>query len=307
MSDRIKKHIEEAKKLQANNLSKAKNGSFAHSLSAESFSEHLSELRQLASIEDDQPLYEIMDFRLIAPSLNKGSVPLTLISKVSDEIRTMIGYAALRLIRGGIEKHRVPRDLYEALDLRLSGVLPGSSRLVVSANAERDLLDDGLAKNALERIFSVLDTKGSGTEFLETITELGPSSAKHLRGFLTLIESYSAEVDFSWKYSGQPVRNWIGSRDDIRKVCSALEVTEITDQEKLLLIGKIELLSKREKIALRTQDGKLINILYPKIMLGQVSTLHLDQELTLRCQVTETVNPLTNESSIFYELLEIQG
>lgn len=307
MSERIKGKIEEAKRIQAELLAKAKEGSFAHSLSAESFSEHLSELRQLANIEDDQPLFELIDFRLMSPSLNTGSVPLSLISKAAEEIRTMVGYAALKLIQGGIDKHRVPKDLYESLDLRLSGVLPGSSRLVVTANSERDLLDDGLAKGALERIFTVLDTNGQGSDFLEAVTELGPSSAKHLREFLSLIKSYDAEADFTWKYSGSKVRNWIGSRTSINKVCSSLEVTEITDQEKLFLTGKIELLSKREKIALRTPEDKLINVLYPKRMLPIVSELHLDQEVTLQCQVTETMNPLTNESSVFYELLQIKG
>lgn len=307
MSDRIKGKIEEAKRLQAEILAKAKNGSFAHSLSAASFAEHLAELRQLANIEDDQPLYELIDFRLMSPLLNNGSVPLSLISKAAEEIRTMVGYAALRLIQGGIDKRRVPKDLYEALDLRLSGVLPGSSRLVVTANSERDLLDDGLAKGALERIFTVLDTNGQGSEFLEAVTELGPISAKHLREFLSLIKLHDAEADFTWKFSGSPVRKWVGSKKSINSMCSALAVTEITDQERLLLSGRIELLSKREKIALRTPEDNLVNILYPKRMLPRVSELHLDQEVTLQCQVTETVNPLTNESSVFYELLEIQG
>lgn len=307
MSDKIKRQLEKAKKLQAILLDKAKEGSFAHGMSAESFSEHLSELRQLANIEDDQPLFELIDFRLISPSLNTGSVPLSLISKAAEEIRTMVGYAALRLIQGGIDKHRVPKDLYEALDLRLAGVLPGSSRLVVTANSERDLLDDGLAKGALERIFTVLDTNGEGKEFLEAVTELGPTSAKHLREFLNLIKGYNSEAEFKWKYSGSEVRKWAGNRKSIDRVCSALEVTEITDQEKLLLSGRVELLSKREKISLRTSEDKLINILFPKRMLPLVSKLHLDQEVSFQCQVTETVNPLTNESSIFYELLEIKG
>lgn len=307
MNERLKKYLSDAKAIHAEAMAKAKAGSFAHKLSAESFADHLAELQQIGVVEDDRPIFELIDFRLKASALNSGSVPLGLISKAAEHIRTMIGYAALKLIQGGINRKRIPNDLYETLDLRLAGILPGSSRLIVVATADRDLLGDGLAKNALERIFSVLETQGNGPEFLEAITDLGPSSAKRLREFLKLLKYYSAEAEFSWKYSGEPVKYWNGTKEIIDSVASALEVTEIKEQARIDLSGKIELLSKRERIALRTQDGKLTRILYPKILLTEVSTLHLDQEVTLLCQVTETENPLTNESSIFYELLEIKG
>ncbi len=77
-------------------------------------------------------------------------------------------------------------------------------------------------------------------------------------------------------------------------VTSALELTEITEQEKITLEGKIELLSKRERIELRVDGDRLIKVLYPKSMLPFVSELHLGQEVIISCQVTETENPLTN-------------
>lgn len=307
MKKRIKMLLTEAEKLKKDALVKSKSGSFAYKLSADSISDHIDELKQIAIVNDDRPIYELIDFRLKAPSLNSGSVPLSLIAKAAEEIRTMIGYAALRLVQGGIKRKRVPKDLYEELDLRLAGILPGSSRLLVVGPANRDLYDYGLTKSALERIFSVLDTSGEGPQFLEAITDLGPSSAKRLREFLKLLSIYSAEAEFSWKYAGTEVRKWIGKRETIESVTSALEVTEITEQERVILVGKIELLSKRERIDLRTREGGLIRILYPKILLPKVFELHLDQKVTLQCQVTETENPLTNESSIFYELLDIMA
>lgn len=305
MNDRLKKYLGDAKTIHAEALAKAKAGSFAHQLAAESFADHMAELKQIGVIENERPVFELVDFRLKASTLNSGSVSLSLISKAAEDIRTMIGYAALKRIQGGIRK-RVPNYLYEALDLRLAGILPGSSRLIVTAAADRDLFDDGMAKNALDRIFGVLETQGKGPTFLEAVTDLGPSSAKHLREFLKLLKYHSAEAEFTWKYSGERIKYWNGTKKAIVDIASALEVTEIIEQEQIDLSGKIELLSKRERIALRTRDGQLLRILYPKILLAKVSTLHLDQEVTMLCQVTKTENPLTNESSIFYELLEIK-
>lgn len=307
MTDNIKNKAQQAKLLHVQANTKAKSGDFAYKLAAQSLESHIDELSAIEATSLLSPAFEMLDFRIKAKSLKSGSAPLDLVEKVSGEVRKMIGYAALRLMQGGIDKKRIPKDLYKELDLRLVGILPGSSRFIMSASSERDLLDDGLSKGALERIFSVLDTFGKGEEFLSTVTTLGPSSAKSMREFLKTIRSYSAEAEFTWKYSGEEVRNWIGSKESINSVTQALEVTEIIDQEKILLHGKIELLSKRERIELRIEDGHLIKILYPKNILSQVSELHLEQEVSLFCQVTETENPITNESSIFYELLEIKS
>lgn len=307
MSNDINKRAAKAKELQQLALEKSEAGDFAYKLAARSIESHLEELSQIQLASDASPAFEMLDFRLIALHLKTGSAPLDLVAKLSDEVRKTLGYAALRLIQGGIRRKRIPKGLYAELDLRLAGLLPGSSRFVVSAAANRDLLDDGVSKGAIERIFSVLATNGKGEEFLEAINNLGPSSAKSLRELLKLIQSHSAEAEFTWKYSGDEVRRWVGSKKSLQSITSALEVTEIIEQDHVLLHGMVELLSKRERIELRVPEGGITKILYPKNLLPAVSELHLEQEVSLFCQVTETENPLTNESSIFYELLEIKS
>ncbi len=306
MRDRIKKQLEEARLLHES-LEKEATVSFAHEMAAASFATHFDELQQIFTIEGANVEFEIVEFRLRAPMFRQGAVPLRMITHVAEDIRRMIGYAALRLVQGGIRRKRVPDDLYDLLNLRLAGILPGSSRIVVAAAAHRDLFDDGIAKDALARIFSVLFSDGTGESFLEAVTDLGPSSARRLRDFLKLIRNYSAEVDFTWRYNGEIIQKWIGSTDAIDHVANALEVTELREQDEIILTGRIELLSKRERLNLRLETGELIRILYPKSLLEIVSTFHLDQKLSLLCEVTETENPLTSESSIFYELLSVQS
>lgn len=307
MSDDLKKKASQAKRLHQIAKEKSEAGDFAYQLAARSLESHLDELAQIEITSQTSPAFEMLDFRIVAPNLKTGSAPLDLVSKLSEEIRKTLGYAALRLMQGGIDRKRIPKDLYGELDLRLQGLLPGSSRFVISAASNRDLLDDGLSKGAIERMFAVLSSLGHGEDFLSSVNLLGPSSARSLREFLKVIKSYSATAEFTWKYSGDEIKKWHGSKEAIDSVTSALEVTEIIEQEKILLHGKIELLSKRERIELRVDEGKLVKILYPKSKLPQVSELHLEQEVTLYCQVTETENPLTNESSIFYELLEVKS
>jgi len=307
MSERITKHKAQANKLLEDIQQKAKKGSFAHQLAAASLQTHADELAKLELTTKISPAYEMLDFRIIAPNLKTGSVPLEIASKLTEEVRKTLGYAALRLVLGGVRKKRVPKHLYHELDLRLEGILPGSSRFIVSAAAERDLLDDGLSKGAIERVFSVLSSGGKGQAFLDSVSDLGPLGAKSLREFLKTIRSHQAEAEFTWSFAGQKILSWQGGKEELASVSSALEVTEITESETLTIKGKVELLSKRERIDLRTIDDELIRILYPKRLLVEVSKLHLEQQVSLYCQVTEAENPLTNESSISYELLEIKG
>jgi hypothetical protein len=217
----------------------------------------------------------------------------------------MLGFAALRLISGGLDRKRVPTQVYDELDFRLSAVLPGSSRLVLTTSSNRDLFNDGLAKGAIERFFRVLETGGQGSEFLEAVTDLGPSSAKRLRDLLHQIRDQQAELDLSWRYSGETVKQWRGDDSALSAVTHALDVTEINERQEVILSGIVELLSKRERIHLQSDDGKAIKVLFPVRLLPRVAELHLDQNVRLRCSVTETLNPFTGETATFYELLSV--
>lgn len=280
-------------------------GGFAYALASRSMSAHIDELSQQLALLDDRPVIELVELRLKARQFSDGSAPLRLIAKAAEDFRQMVGYAALRLTRGGLGKKRVPNDLYNELDLRLAALLPGSSRLVITTSSNRDLLDDGIAKGALDRCFRVLESNGQGQEFLESVTDLGPQSSRRLRELIDLIQSESAELELSWRYGGTVVRQWEGTRDTLAKVSYALAVTEVNSKNEVVLQGVVELLSKRERIHLRAASGETIRILFPKRLLPSVAELHLDQRVQLRCAVTETENPITGESSTFHELLEI--
>ncbi|MCX6179879.1 MAG: hypothetical protein NT163_11055 [Chlorobiales bacterium] len=266
-----------------------------------------SNLASMVSVENISNTYELVDFRMIAPVFRSGSIPLSIISQACEEIQKMLGYAALRFTQGGIDRKRVPKEVYEGLDLRLAGILPGSSRLLIAAAAHRGLFDDGIAKHSIQRIFSVLESEGHGEDFLEAVMDLGPSSARKLRDFLRIIRSHSAELELTWSYVGQQVHHWKGNHVVICKVTQALENDQLKNQSTLLVRGVIEMLSKRERIHLRSDTGELLRILFSKKLFGPVTELHLDQSVSLRCQVTETENTITKESSTYYELIDVVG
>lgn len=283
----------------------ANGGGFAYQLASRSLTSHIDELAQQLALSDSGASIELVEIRLKAKQFNDGSAPLYLIARAAEDFRQLVGYAALRLTSGGINKKRVPGHLYEELDLRLAALLPGSSRLVITTTSNRDLFDDGIAKAALDRFFRVLESNGQGDEFLESVTDLGPQSSRRMRDLIELIRAQSAEVDISWRYGGNTVRQWEGNKENLSKVSFSLAVTEVNSINEVILGGVVELLSKRERIHLRSETGEVIKILFPKKLLPAIAELHLDQQVRLRCAVTETENPYTGESSTFYELLTV--
>lgn len=308
MTRRLMAQLEQAlaKQRDLNQLAQERQ-SFAYSLASQSMAAHVDDLQQQLALLDSRPVIELLELRLKAPGFHDGSVPLRLVANAAEELRQLLGYTALRLTRGGIDRKRVPNDVYGELDLRLAAVLPGSSRLVVTTAAHRDLLDDGLAKGSLDRVFRVLESGGHGDLFLEAVSDLGPSGARRLRNLLHLVLSAGAELDLQWRYSGETVRSWDGNDQSLTSVAHALDVTELTSKEEVLLTGVIELLSKRERIHLRTDQGQSVRILFPSRLLPKVAELHLEQSVRLRCSVTEALNPLTNETSTFYELQQVDA
>jgi hypothetical protein len=305
-TNRLQKQIEEASrlKLELEELA-AKDGGYASKLASFSMASHIDDLAQQSAIEASATRFEHVELRLVASKFSDGSAPLDLISRLSDNIMHIVGYAALRLIRGGSSKKRIPRRLYQDLDLRLLGLLPGSSRMVISANSNRDIFDDGIAKGSLERIFRLLVTNGEGDEFLQSVTDLGPQSSIWLRRLLDLIIGENSELEMLWRYRGDVIFNWRANQRILPRLSTALASTEVSVVDDVLIMGNVELLSKRERIHLLSNDGDRYKILYPKHLLSAVSELHLDQAVVLKCAVIETNNPLTEEKKISYELLKV--
>lgn len=279
-------------------------GSLADRVSADSLATHVSDLEQQLVALEERPALELLDLRLAAEPTRAGAIGLEVLARLASEFRQLIGHAAWRARYGGPERQRIPRRLFSELDLRLAGVLPGSTRLILFASANRDLFDDGLVKTTLDRVFQVLETGGEGDRFLETVTDLGPLSTKRLRALLHLLESESPSLDLEWRFAGEVVRQWQATPAVLRNMTTALDATSSRTLDSVILEGLVELLSKRERLYLSTADGR-IRVLFPLSLLPSVAQLHLDQYVRLRCTVTETENPLTNESRSFYELAEI--
>ena len=72
---------------------------------------HADDLRQQLSLLESRPIIELVELRLKASGFEDGSIPLRLLAKIAEDFRQMLGYAALRLIRGGDDRKARRRSL----------------------------------------------------------------------------------------------------------------------------------------------------------------------------------------------------
>lgn len=302
---KLNENIKNVKQFIEESEQKALQGSFAYELQALSLANHLQELEQKELFQQISAKSEVLDFRLMAESMKTGAISLAMLSKISDCINRMLGHIADRIIRGQKAASRVPEAISNILNLQLCGLLPGSTRLLISANADRDLFEDGLAKNTILRIFNLLDTYGEGESFLESIMDFGAYGVRNLRNFLQIINSVSGSLELNWEHNGCAERSWKGTSSQITQLSSALDSMIIKEAIEETADGVIELLSKNERIHLRKENGELIKIYFSNTHLQDVEQLHLNQKVSLVCKSSETENPHTNEVYQYYELIEI--
>lgn len=301
----LNKHIKNVKQFIEESEQKASQGSFAYELQALSFNNHLQELKQKEMFQQISVKSEVLDFRLMAESMKTGTISLAMLAKISDYINRMLGHIADRIVRGQGASSRVPGEIYSSLNLQLVGLKPGSTRLLISATADRDLFEDGLAKNTMRRVFDLLDTYGEGETFHESIMNFGPYGVRNLRNFLQLINSVSGSLELKWEHDGCSERNWIGTNSQVVQLSSLLNSMIIKEAIDETVSGVIELLSKNERIHLRKESGELIKIYFSNAYIEEVELLHLNQKISLVCKNSETKNPNTNEIYQYYELIEI--
>lgn len=297
--------IEKTKKLIDSSEQKAAQGSFAYALQSASLKSHLHDIEQQKLFLELQRYSEIIDLRMISDSLDTGTIPLGLLAKVSDHMQKMLGHVADRITRGKKATSRIPSEIYRKLNLQLIGLLPGSTRLMISATSDRDLFDEGLAKTSIQRVLDVLETYGEGEKFLESIMDLGAYGVRNLRDLLHILNSVSSAVEIEWEHNGQSLKQWKGSNLQISNIASFLDSMSIKETTEKILSGVIELLSKKERIQLRKESGELVRIFFSNTHLEEVEQLHLNQHVKLLCTISETENPHTDEKIQYFELIEI--
>lgn len=304
---RLEAQLDEAQSLlaQQREAVEADTEDFAARLTMQSMEAHRNELQRLLQQEKKERRHELVEYRLIGPKARGGSLPLGLLGDLAKLLERQIYAAAYFLNDGKRLVRRVPRKLRDLMDLRLAGLQPGSTTLVVAGDLSPDLFGQSLLEETFERIFELLHAEGA-EELSNQAGEVGPIGAKKLGEFFDAVQKNGLELEITWNGPrGEPHR-WQGDAQRLESFSESVRTLHALEPERMEVEGTITLLSARGQLEIETEDGSLYRISYAPKLQKPLSSLHLYQTVTAVLDRHVIENQTTGTRKATYRLIGIE-
>jgi len=265
-------------------------------------SSYQAELRQ----ERELLRKEVLNFRLIGDSVNKGTLPLGMLAKLADSLNKTIHHAAYFIRHGTNPMKGLNQETVDQVDLRLSGLLLGSCNLQITGNVADDLAEDSLLGDAYQRIFSILseETKVSFAEIAPTI---GNKAVHSLDKLLGDIQSGNVALELKWDAPNGKEFRWGGSQQAIIDARLKLEKIKTLDPVTMDITGAITDLSDKGFLKImESESPKPIKIEFTDDLAGSVELLTLKDIVNANVTRRSTLDEVTGEEKHTYHLGSIK-
>lgn len=301
---RVKRFVEEDEK----RLTIEPDDVFLH-ISYQSNKYDLEQLYYKLIAEKNKRSVEVLDLRLRGADLNFGSIPLKLLSKISDFFSSAILASSNKFFYGR-DRARFSKELQDVIDLRLSGMALGSTRLVVTGKSAPDMFGFSVLEEVLNNFFIVLHAYGNGeptnlSEAEEGLFNFGQRGVKSLLDFTGILIRDNIEIDLTWDDPSNIIRIWKGDTVRLSKMHAALSSARIEAPKTVDVVGTIKLLSESGRILLNTIDTKTISVKFSPSQYIDVQELTLGRLVSIKCEKQKIFNTSTNNFRDFYSFIEI--
>ncbi|WP_314408873.1 hypothetical protein [Pseudomonas kuykendallii] len=274
-------------------------------LSLRSWQSHEAELRQELRHAKSALQHEVLELRLIGRRMD-GSIPLRLLTKLADKLNVVLAHAAYHLRHGKGPNRKGLEPLLDEMDMRLSGLAFGSTRLVFAGNIEPDLTGDSAMGGALEKIFGVLESQDP-ERIRELVTVIGVPATKALSEMLGALDRQDIGAELTWPAPNAKIYKWGGSLAAVRQAHERLSPLERIKPEEITLSGRIAQLKDNGAFYIRDLDGHQIKISYNTQQYQHVQqyTLGMDVDVSVMRYVDR--DPLTEHERATYKLVTPQS
>lgn len=223
----------------------------------------------------------LVDFRLIGPRAD-GSLPLEVFIKAMQPFVNACKYAAHKIRHGTEAAHRVSQDISNALNIKLAGLAPGSTHILMTGNASPDLTGESLFNETLKELFELLNS--DNTDFYGSIDAVGGKAAHHVSELMRSLNSAGLAAELSWNGPGG-MRRWKGRPDEIIRVRSLIEMVQDPSTFEEVVEGVVAGIRDTGRLHLRTDDG-LVSIRYPFKLTKEVQLLKISSPASLSVRTT---------------------
>src|SRR5690606_27207830 len=115
------------------------------------------------------------------------------------------------------------QDISNALNIKLAGLAPGSTHILMTGNASPDLTGESLFNETLKELFELLNS--DNTDFYGSIDAVGGKAAHHVSELMRSLNSAGLAAELSWNGPGG-MRRWKGRPDEIIRVRTLIEMVQ---------------------------------------------------------------------------------
>lgn len=271
-------------------------------LSLQSWKSHEEDLQQELRQAKEALQHEVVELRLMGMRMD-GSIPLNLLSKVADKLNRALTQAAYHLRHGRAPGKGIPDALAHLMDLRLSALAQGSTRLLVAGNIAPDATGDSILEGALEQIFDVLQAP-TQEKLRELVTVIGVPATKALSEMLGELERRNIGAELTWPAPNARVYRWGGTLEAVRIAHQRLSTFEEVKPVEVQLEGHITDLKESGAVYIRSElDKRKYKIAYNKQQFGHIQQFTLGMYVKLTAMMYSRVDPLTGKEIATYKLV----
>lgn len=254
-------------------------GRYSLQLALSSWQSHQEELHQELRQAKASLQLEVVQLRLVGMRMD-GSIPLKLLSKLSDCFNRALSYAAYHLRHGSNPKRGIPESLTKELDLRLSDLAFGSTRLVFAGNVAPDMTGESIMEGALEQIFDVLKAP-THDRIKELVAVIGVPATKALSDMLGSLEASNIGAELSWPAPNAKVYHWGGSLEAVRVTHERLSAYQDIKPEPTTLFGVVADLKENGTIYVRNGNSKQ-KVTYNRQQFPEIQKLSLGMPISIK-------------------------
>lgn len=256
------------------------NNDFVARLSLQSWKSHLEDLQQQLRLAREEQAYEVFELRLFSTWM-EGSIPLKTFSKISAHLHSAISHASYFIRFGGSPAHRVPSSIEREIDLRLSAIGYGSTRLVMSGDLTPNLEGESLLNSSLQHIFLALNAQDVDALKGE-VSAIGIRAISELSDFLGVLESSKIGAELTWPTRMNENIRWGGGLTDVRTTRKRLSPISDIEEEVVAIDGHVYELKVTGSIkVLPLGESKPVKVDYGSQQQSFIDRLHLNERVTI--------------------------
>jgi len=279
---------------------------YSHKMSFATIEKHVKELQLKIYKEKAAREKEVIELKLNVLPAYSGTLPLQLLGEIAGHLSWAVLSASQKIKEGDRLKGKIPHDIVQSLDLRFAGLSAGSSKIYLTGNVSPDLFGNSLIEDALEKIFTLLNS-GDSEKLTESASAIGIRSVIKISKLLKSIAGAELDMEVAWYSPLDKHYGWKSTKDEMICLSNSLDKIKASEPEIIDVEAKLIMASLKGYFEIETMKRRSYRGAIPSRILGEIQAVHLGDICRVKIEKKMMINQVTEFEKAYYTLLEIKA